>query len=194
MLLGKISDIKSGLVLIRKKANIKYEIKETYNLITIKNIDDDGELNNEPYDLFESNDTLDSSYFTEEYDILLRLNHPNTAVFIDKQHIGLLVPSYFAIIKITSNKFLPEYVAWYLNSDNVKNELLKSQTGTYIPSTNKSVLNSIDIKLLTLEEQRNIIKFKNLYIKEQELLKNLMKEKNKHYKAIVQKILNMKTS
>ncbi|EYE87350.1 hypothetical protein Q428_13820 [Fervidicella metallireducens AeB] len=154
MLLGRISDIKSGLVLVRKKAAIQQEVKKTYNLITVKNIDDNGVINNEPYDKFESNEILEPIYFTEKNDILIRLSYPYTAIFIDEEHSGLLVPSYFAIIKIKNDMFLPEYVALYLNTEKVKQELLKSQTGTMMPSTNKNILNGIAINQLSKEEQK----------------------------------------
>lgn len=120
----------------------------------MKNIDDNGMFNNEPYDKFESNEILEPMYFTEKNDILIRLTYPYTAIYIDEKHSGLLVPSYFAIIKIKNDIFLPEYVALYLNTEKVKKELLKSQTGTMMPSTNKNILSRIDINTLSKEEQK----------------------------------------
>ncbi|SKA83019.1 hypothetical protein SAMN05443428_10524 [Caloramator quimbayensis] len=190
MLLGQISEIKTGLVLTRKKAKIKHEIKKVYNLITVKNVDDSGLFNNEFFDAFESNEILESIYFTQKDDILIRLSFPYTAVYINEEHKGLLVPSYFAIIKLKNDIFIPEYVAWYLNTEKVKKELLKSQTGTIIPSTNKNVLNDICIQQLSKKNQQDILNLRNLYIKEQNLIKELAKEKDAYYSAIIKKILH----
>jgi len=99
MLLGDIADVKTGLVLSRKKAEIKYDAKATYKLITLKNIAENGVVINDAFEEFVSNDKLDEHYFTKEGDVLMRLNYPHTAVFIEKKYSELLVPSYFFIFK-----------------------------------------------------------------------------------------------
>ena len=191
MKLGEIAKIKIGLVLIRKKAKIKYEIKDIYNLITLKNIEDNGAFNEKPFEIFESNDELDKGYFTEEGDILIRLSHPYTAVYIDESKVNLLVPSSFSIIKLTTSNYIPEYIAWYLNSDKAKKELIKSQTGTAMITTNKTILASIDIKEIPIEDQKRIGKIQELYLKERELLDRLIEEKEKYYKAVTNKLMKM---
>lgn len=189
MKLGEIADIKAGLVLSRKKAKIKYEVKKEYKVLTLKNIEVDGSFNDEEFELFESNDILDSQYFTQAGDILIRLSYPNTVVYIEEKHSGLIIPSYFAVIKITNNNFTPQYIAWYLNTDKVKKELLKSQTGTVISNTNKNILSDLDIKTLSLDQQQKIAKIQKLYWREKGLLNQLISEKEKQYKAISQKLL-----
>jgi len=191
MKLGEIAKIKIGLVLIRKKAKIKYEIKDIYNLITLKNIEDNGAFNEEPFEIFESNDELDKGYFTDEGDILIRLSYPYTAVYIDESKVNLLVPSSFSIIKLTTSNYIPEYIAWYLNSDKAKKELIKSQTGTAMSTTNKTILASIDIKEIPIEDQKRIGKIQELYLKERKLLDRLIEEKEKYYKAVTNKLIQM---
>jgi restriction endonuclease S subunit len=188
MLLGVLSRIKIGLVLTRKKAE-DYEIKARYRLLTVKNIEQTGMFNDESFDIFVSNDELHSQYFTNEGDILIRLSYPNTAVYIGEEQSGLLVPSYFAIIKLQNTNFLPEYIAWYLNTDKVKNELVKSQSGTNILSTNKNVLGKIDIPQIPLEKQQIIINIHRLNHRENKLLQQLIQEKKRFYKAISHTII-----
>ncbi len=189
--LGQIASIKSGLVLTRKKAFINFEIENIYNLITLKNIKDNGAFNKEPFETFESNKELEEGYFTEEGEILVRLSYPYTAVHIDKGKAGLLVPSSFAIIKLRTADYIPEYVTWYLNSDQVKKELIKSQTGTAMSTTNKSILTSIDIKEMPIEDQKRIGKIQELYFREKELLDRLIEEKEKYYQAITNKLMQV---
>lgn len=191
MKLGHIALIKMGLVLTRKKATIKYEVKNTYNLITLKNIKDNGAFNKEPFETFESNEELEEGYFTVEGDILVRLSHPYTAVHIDKGKAGLLVPSSFAIIKLRTADYIPEYVTWYLNSDQVKKELIKSQTGTAMLTTNKSILASIEIKEIRIEDQIRIGKIQELYFREEELLDRLIEGKEKYYQGMTNKLMQM---
>ena len=191
MKLGEIVRIKSGLVLARKKASVEFEVKNTYNLITLKNIEENGVLNKEKFDIFESNEKLNNSYFTRKGDILVRLSYPYTALYIDKDKAGLLVPSSFAILKLKTQDYIAEYVTWYLNSAQVKKELMKSQTGTAMATTNKSVMASLEIKKISIEDQKRIGKIQELYFRERELLSSLMEEKEEYYKAITNRLLQI---
>lgn len=191
MKLGNIAEIRTGLVLVRKKASVEYEVKKTYRLITLKNINDKGVFNKEDFEIFESNDELNKEYFTEKGDILIRLSAPYTTINIDKKTAGLLVPSYFSIIKLKTQKYIPEYITWYLNSDKVKRELIRSQTGTAMSTTNKTIISSIDIKEVPIEEQEKIAKIHELYLRERNLLNSLIKEKEQYYKGITDKLIKL---
>jgi len=191
MYLGEIARIKVGLVVSRKKAEVDLEVKAKYPLISLKNIQADGTFTDEPIEIFKSKEVLDAEYFTREGNILVRLSHPNTAVLIDKEQEGLLIPSYFANVEIIDTNVLPGYVAWYLNTDKVKGELLKSQMGSHIPSTNKQILEKISIPELDLDKQQKITEIQQLYRKEKSLYQKLMAEKEKFYKAVTYSIIKM---
>lgn len=189
MVLGDIAEIKTGLVLTRKKAEFPNDVKATYQLITLKNITDNGIFNDDPFENFQSNDLLNPQHFTEYGDVLIRLSYPHTAIYINEGTAGLLVPSYFAIIKVNELKFLPEYIAWYLNTESVKKELERSQAGTRIPSTNKSALSAIPIEAIPLSQQQAIIKLYNLHQKERSLYLKLIDEKEKWFIAVTKQLL-----
>lgn len=189
MQLGDIANIKTGLVLSRKKVEIEYEAKATYKLLSLKNIGEDGTFINESFEEFASNDILDDHYFTQEGDVLIRLSHPYTAVYIDKKHSGLLVPSYFAMIKVYDTGILPQYLAWYLNTKNVKFELERSQFGTRIPSTNQHALKSIPIKVPPLSRQKALMELYMLHQKEKRLYQQLIEEKEKLFQGIAQQLI-----
>lgn len=191
MYLGEIARIKVGLVVSRKKAEVDLEVKAEYPLISLKNIQADGTFTDEPIEIFKSKEVLDAEFFTREGNILVRLSHPNTAVLIDKEQEGLLIPSYFANVEIIDTNVLPGYVAWYLNTDKVKGELLKNQSGTHIPSTNKQILEKISIPELDLSKQQMITELQQLYRKEKRLYQKLMAEKEKFYKAVTYSIIKM---
>lgn len=192
MKLGEIAEIRTGLVLTRKKASFEGDIKAQYRLLSLKNINETGSFNDEPFDDFRSNDTLDEHFFTELGDVLIRLSQPNTAVWVDGKHIGLLVPSSFAIIKVDQRKCLPEYLAWFLNSDEVKKEFERSQAGTRIPTTNKSILETIHVMKVPLEKQTALIEINRLYQREKSLYTRLMQEKERWHKALLTKLLEEK--
>lgn len=185
MLLGDIADIKVGLVTTRKKASLPEDVKATYKMFTIKNIDSQ----NADFEEFKSNERLVPQYFTTAGDVLFRLNYPYSAVFIDEARAGLLIPSTFAVIKVQTECFLPEYVAWYMNTAFVKKELEKGQAGTRIPGTNKATVSAIPIEQIELEKQQNIVQLYKLHMKEKQLLTNLIEEKGKLFHALTNKVL-----
>ncbi len=189
MQLGEIAQIKTGLVLSRKKAEIEYDAKATYKLLSLKNISEDGMIVNESFDEFTSNENLDDHYFTEEGDVLMRLSQPFTTVYIDKNYTGLLIPSYFAIIKVNDTKVLPQYIAWYLNTKKVKNELERSQAGSRIPSTNQHTIKNIPIVLTSINKQQVLIEFYQLHQREKLLYKKLIEEKELLFQGLTQQIL-----
>lgn len=189
MRLGEVAEIRTGLVLSRKKAEAEFEATAVYKLFSLNNISEDGTIVSDSFDEFVSNDELDSHYFTEEGDVLMRLSHPYTAVYIDKEHCGLLVPSYFAIIKANSSKVLPKYLAWYLNSANVKKQLGKSQSGSRIPSTNQKALKNISILQPHIAKQKALIELNQLHQKEKALYKRLLEEKELYFQGITQQLL-----
>lgn len=189
MQLGDIANIRTGLVLSRKKTEVEYIAKAKYRLFTIKNITEDGLIDNDTYEDFLSNDELDDHYFTKEGDVLMRLSHPYTAVFIDKRHSGLLIPSYFSIIKVDQRIFLPQYIAWYLNTLEVKKELERSQSGSRIPSTNSNVLKRLPVIQTALSKQQAVIELYKLHQKEKLLYQRLIQEKEIWFQGITKQLI-----
>lgn len=189
MRLGEVAEIRTGLVLSRKKAEVEFEATAVYKLFSLNNISEDGMIVSHSFDEFVSNDKLDDHYFTEEGDVLMRLSHPYTAVYIDKEHRGLLVPSYFVIIKVNSSKILPQYLAWYLNSVNVKKQLGQAQAGSRIPSTNQKAIKNISILQPQISKQKALIELNQLHQKEKALYKRLLEEKELYFQGITQQIL-----
>lgn len=189
MKLGDIAQIKTGLVLSRKKAEMDFDAKATYKLLSVKNIDEDGLFINNSFDVFNSNEVLEKHYFTEEGNIAMRLSHPYTAIYIDKEHSGLLIPSYFAIIKVNESITLPQFVAWYLNTINVKMELERAQAGSRIPSTNQHTLKNIPIKLPPISKQKRLIEIFQLHQSEKKLYRRLIEEKERFIQGVIQKTI-----
>jgi len=189
MRLGEIATIRTGLVLGRKKAGAGNDIKGSYKLLTLKNISDDGEIDTSSIDTFDSNEILDERYLTKEGNILIRLNHPYTTVYIDKAQVGLLIPSYFAIIEIKDANYLPQYITWYLNTERIKHDLERAHAGSRIPTTNQNTLKQLSIDEINLSKQKVLIELYKLHRQEKQLYEQLIQEKNILFKGIAQQIL-----
>lgn len=189
MNLEEIAEIKLGVALNRKKADMDAKIKQRYSVISVKNVEEEGYFNTVPFEIFPSTESLPQRYFSEKGDILMRLTDPNTAVYVSEEQEGLLVPSYFVKIKVSDKHYLPEYVAWYLNSEQTKRELQKVQSGTRVTSTSKKVLGTIEIKELPVDKQQKLIEMTQLHQKEKVLYKRIIKEKEKQLAAATAKIM-----
>lgn len=189
MLLGDIAQIKTGLVLSRKRADIELAHYPTYKLLSLNNISEEGLIIDENFDEFMSKEALENHYFTSEGDILIRLSEPYTAVYISSQYTNLLVPSYFAKIKVMDSHVLPEFLAWYLNTSYVKYELERSQFGSRIPSTNQQAIKNIPIELYPMSKQKMLIELYQLHQKEKLLYQKLIEEKKRLFQGMTQQLL-----
>ncbi len=188
MKLGKISKINTGLVLNRKKAESEKTAKRKYKLLTLKSIQNNGKIEKESLEEFYSNEVLAENYITSKGDVVIRISEPNTAVFINEDLEGILVPSQFCLIRVEEKKINPEFLVWYLNSEYIKKKIQKSLIGSAIGIIKTSFLNDLEIKIFSIEKQEKIIKINDLKDKEEELLNKLLEEKQKMYSYLTKKI------
>lgn len=188
MKVGKISDIRIGLPLARKKGDIHDNQFFIYKAVTLKAFSSTGQLNHDELDEFIANEELSESYITQEGDILVRLREPNTAVYIDKESTGLLVPALMAIIKPKS-EINSRYLTHYINSNEAQKRLHKELQGTTIQMLKASELADLDVTLPPVETQEKIVTVLNLANREIELLDTLKTLKNQFKNELLDTIL-----
>lgn len=189
MKLNKISLIQAGLVLSRKKAKTTVDTFKTYDLISLKSILEDGYICKDELEKFSSVEELDSRYLTSEGDILLRLTKPFTSVYITNEFENCVIPSNFVKIKVKSEEVLPQYLNLFLNSDLIKSKLNADSYGTVLSIIKIENLNNLHINLLDLQTQNKLIGLQDLHMREQLLLNEQLKEKQKFFKGIISKKL-----
>ena len=182
--LNDIAEIKIGLVLNRKKADMGEEIKHYYKVISLKSFNENTMYDNTFADEFISNEQIKEDYQVKQGDILLRLREPNFAVYIDKEYENLIYPSLMVRVKIQDNRFDPQFIAHYLNSNSVKKALSSELSGTTIPMIKVADVNEIKIPLTNLDKQKKIVEYLKLAHQENDLLQNLINEKQKYSKEI----------
>jgi len=181
--------MESGLILSRKRARNDLELKKHYKVLSLNNIEVHGDFNEAELEKFPSKEILPKHYFTQVGDVLVRLNEPYTAVCIQEYQAGVLIPSYFVSLELTSDQFLPEYISWYINSQVVKKIFHRAQSGTSTPNINQRVIQALNIPELPLEEQERITAIHQMYLQERRLLKRLIIEKDRYYDAMTHKII-----
>ena len=187
--IGDISEIKTGLVLNRKKADKNIDEKFCYKVVSLKSFAENAIYDNSFADEFISNEQINEEYKVSLGDVLLRLREPNFAVYIDKEYDDLIYSSLMVRIRVKSDKFDPHFVAHYLNSSAVKRALAPDVSGTAIAMISVSSINNLKIPLVNLQTQNKIVKYLNLARQESEILQNLAAQKQKYHKSIFENLI-----
>lgn len=182
--LSDIAEIKTGLVLNRKKADMSKTSKFYYSVVSLKSFNEDAIYNDTFAEEFISNTQIKEDYLIKQGEILLRLREPNLAVYMDKEYNNLIYSSLIVRVKLVDSRFDANFLAYYLNSNNVKKILSKELSGTTIPMIKVADVNDIKIPLINLTKQKKIVEYIKLAHKENELLQNLIEQKQKYSKEI----------
>ncbi|MBR1640338.1 MAG: restriction endonuclease subunit S [Treponema sp.] len=179
MQLGCCAEIRSGLVLSRKQAREKTENR--YSLLTLKSIKSDATVSEGDLGIFDAVESLNKEYLTEIGDVIVRTSMPYTSVLIDKKTYGMVVSSNFVIIRCYTDKLLPEYLFWLLNTETVKRDIFKNSAGNMLAAIKPQYFCDLEIEIPSLREQKLIADFNMTARKELELLERLKTEKEKLY-------------
>lgn len=187
MLLEDITEISIGVVLKRKEA--KYQTNETYEyqIFNIKSYEEKIE-----YDLFYSNENLEN-FVAKKGDILFRLSFPIKVIEVDEEIEGKLVNNQYCIIRMSdknSQTYNIDFIKWFLESNNAKQQFEKILIGTTIRSVPVVKLRKLKIPKINREEQEKISKVVNTWNREKYLYKKMIKEKEKYYNSIINRVIN----
>ena len=187
--ISDISEIKTGLVLIRKKADKNVDEKFRYKVVSLKSFNENALFDDTFADEFISSEKISDEYKVRLGDVLLRLREPNFAVYIDKEYSDLVYTSLMVRIRVSSDKFDPHFVAHYLNSSAVKRALAPDVSGTTIAMIGVASINNLKIPLVNLQTQNKIVKYLNLAREESEILQNLAAQKQRYHKSIFENLI-----
>lgn len=187
--IGDISDIKTGLVLNRKKADKNVDEKFRYKVVSLKSFNENALFDDTFTDEFISSEKISDEYKVSRGDVLLRLREPNFAVYIDKDYDDLIYSSLMVRIRVKSDKFDPHFLAHYLNSSAVKKALAPDVSGTAIAMIGVASINNLKIPLVNLQTQNKIVKYLDLAREESEILQNLAAQKQKYHKSIFENLI-----
>ncbi len=190
MKLKEIAIVKTGLILSRKMS-ADYEKSYKYRQLTLKAVDNSGLIDINNLNCYYAREKLSSNYITQKDDVIMKLVEPYTAFCIQEKNAGLVIPSHFIIIRIDKNKAIPEYIAWYLNRENIKKYFRMSCAGTLMQIKPTIVANA-DIKLPDIKKQMEVVRICKSSEKELMLYEKLINEKKAYYTMMLNKINEMR--
>jgi len=189
--LNEIADIRTGLVLSRKKATLSDDVKIHYKQITLKSFSNTTSLTSTYIDEFIATEEISDTYISRVGDVVVRLREPVTAVCIDESSKGMIIPSLMSIVRVKNSMVDSEFLAYYINSNTAQRMLEKKIKGTTIPAVKTKDLEDIEVILPSLEEQKRVVAFMKLSEEEMQLLDKLKKEKEQFGQAVLDRIITL---
>ena len=179
MKLQDLASVRSGLVLSRKQA--KEPVGYPYRSNNLRAIQPDALINLSEVDVYQAKEPLKPEYLSQIGDIIVRLTAPYTAVLVDETTEGMVISSNFVVIRIESEKLLPEYLFWLLNTQSVKRDIYENATSNMLGAVNAKFLAEIEIALLPIAEQQKLAQLYLTSRREIRLLRELAEEKERYY-------------
>lgn len=184
-----LADVMVGLVLNRKEANPTTLPIYYYKALTLKSLNSEGWIDKTLLDDFKSIENLDEKYLCLEGDVLIKITPPYTAVAINKELHGTVIPAQFIIIRLKGKSVVPEYLAFYLNADEMKREIMLSATGNIVSMLRIGTIRDLKIPIPDLEKQLKIGEVSKLIIEERHLMNKLVETKEKYYQALTKTLI-----
>ena len=99
---------------------------------------------------------LDENKMTMEGDIIVKLSTPYDCCLIDKNNVGLVVPSFCAILRKKKKEFEDDYLVAFINSSSFANQVKMMVTGAVIAILSLSSLKNLDIPEFDSNLQKEI--------------------------------------
>lgn len=183
MRLGNIAAVRSGLVLSRKQARESTGIR--YPLLNLRSINAGGYVEIDQLDVFDATEYLSLDYLSQVGDVIIRLSAPYTAILIDEATAGMVVSSNFVIIRADHKELLPEYLYWLINTPDVKRSIYENTSSNMLGAIKAKYFVDFEIPCLSLSKQQRIAEINALAMKESQLLRRLVAEKERYYGLLI---------
>jgi restriction endonuclease S subunit len=176
--LSSIAEILMGAT-FRGRDATRPDPKGSYHLIRIGDISKDGEFRSTDFVRLEPKEPLNEKFFLRSGDVLF----PNrgtrtTALAYRLDNPRTIAGAQFFILRVDLARAWPEYVAWFLRSDDAARHFESRRKGTYIQTIQRRDVAELKIPLPSLETQRTIAKVAKLGVSERELSDRITNLKN----------------
>ena len=183
MKLGNIAAVRSGLVLSRKQARESTGIR--YPLLNLRSINAGGYVEVDQLDVFDATEYLSLDYLSQVGDVIIRLSAPYTAILIDEATAGMVVSSNFVIVRTDHRELLPEYLYWLINTPEVKRSIYENTSSNMLGAIKAKYFVDFEVPHLSLSKQQKIADINALAMKESQLLRRLVVEKERYYGLLI---------
>jgi len=180
------------LVKIRFGINGKASVDGKISYIQGKNFDLYGRLNKKEIFLTHANTVSERDYLIGGDILFSGKGSRNYAVVWTGEIDIAVASSTFYVLTLFSNKIIPEFLAWYLNSEPVQAKLKIIAKGATISNIPKRELQEVEIWIPDIKKQKIIVTIDKLRKKENILLKRISDKKDLLIRKILSNQINLK--
>lgn len=185
-LIDIVKYIGSGLVLTRYQAKKDQDIKGKYRILTIKSLDNYGNMDESQFEDFSAGREIPDKYKVQAGDIFIRNSFPFTAGFFsDQTKQDTLISSNFTIIRLDKSRILPQFLVIYLNSLTMKDFFNRVTSPSSMKFIKAETIKKIEIKEISLDKQKDIVGLYELMQKDLRLLNSIYHKKESLYQKII---------
>lgn len=169
----KIKDIAKIQIGYQSRGKITPDPRGTHQVIQIKDFGPENRLNLS--DLYRvTPEGAVNRYLVDQGDILFQSRgKDNPAIPITEPLNKTIATSYFYILKLDTDKVLPEYLAWYINQPPGQGFIQSRARGSGILMIPKKDFIELDVDVPPMEIQKVIVRLDQLQRKEGRLLREL---------------------
>ena len=98
-------------------------------------------------------------------------------------------PHFYVLRNKSSDRVMPEFLVWYLNSQTAQKFYTTYQDGSALPYINRTALSELPLKLPDIEMQRKIVNTYECWHKQRQLLEELTETKDAYINALLEQTL-----
>ena len=155
--LDSIASIRMGLTLRGRDAT-RSVASGSYRLVRIGNVSQDGTWLNEEFSCIEPSENIREDQFLQNGDVLFpNRGNRTTAIVYRLDMPQAIAGAQFFVLRPDQSKVLPEYLAWFLRTEEAARYFDERRKGTYVPIIQRSDLAELKIALPSLDKQRKIV-------------------------------------
>ena len=170
MKLENIATLSVGQILTRVATDENSEIQ--YKVLQPKAIGNNVIKDEDLTDVRFAKD-VEKDKFTREGDIVMKLSTPYDAVVIDENHVGLVIPSFCAVLR-TEEEINPYFICALINSSYIKDQIKARIAGTVRPMMKISDLRTVKIPKVSKDKMKAIGEEYQLSLKKLDLLTKII--------------------
>jgi len=144
------------------------------HMVRIGDISQDGKLKNDKFIRIEPNEPINEDLFLRPGDVLFPNRGTRTTALTYRLDVPrTLAGAQFFVLRPDIEQVLPEYLAWFLRTEEAARYFEGRRKGTYIQIIQRSDLADMEIPIPPLNVQRKIVEAANLAMEERILSERL---------------------
>ena len=167
--LDAIADIRMGVNLRGRDATRAVE-SGSCRLVRIGDVSQDGTWINADFARIEPAERIREELFLRSGDVLFPNRGTRTTAIAFRLEVSrALAGAQFFVLRPDAAKVVPEYLAWYLRSEESARHFEERRKGTYVQIVQRSDLAEMELPLPPLDVQQRIVKVAALAVEERVL-------------------------